>query len=225
MKITPTSLLRVAGAAAGLGGLCYVFVGIFHPANAPASVTTTRWEMVHVVACVMCLFALLGLAGVYARQAVKSGWLGLVGYVLLSAWFVLIMGFSFVEAFILPRVAKTKPTLVDAWMKMFNGGTSQLDLGVLPTLWTLSAPLYIGGGVLFGIATFRARVLPRGAAALLALGTGTSPSRRRALAYHAAKDRDPYGTCDRVAGLCADDGAAQPSRRALLSFTGHHAVV
>jgi hypothetical protein len=81
------------------------------------------------------------LAGIYARQAVKSGWLGLVGYVLLSAWFVLIMGFSFVEAFILPRVAKSAPTLADAWMKMFNGGTSQLDLGVLPTLWTLSAPL------------------------------------------------------------------------------------
>ena len=175
MKITSASLLRLAGVSAVLGGLCYVFVGIFHPANAPASVTTTRWEVVHVVACIMCFFALLGLAGIYARQAAKSGWLGLVGYVLLSAWFVLIMGFSFVEAFILPRLTTTAPTLADAWMKMFNGGTSQLDLGVLPTLWTLSAPLYIGGGVVFGVATFRARILPRGAAVLLALGTALAP--------------------------------------------------
>ena len=175
MKLASAILLRLAGVSAVLGGLCYVFVGVFHPANAPASVTTTRWEVVHVVACAMCFFALLGLAGVYARQAVKSGWLGLVGYVLLSAWFVLIMGFSFVEAFILPRVANTAPTLVDAWMKMFNGGTSQLDLGVLPTIWTLTAPLYIGGGVLFGIATFRAHILPRAAAVLLALGTALAP--------------------------------------------------
>jgi hypothetical protein len=165
----------MAGLSALVGGLCYVFVGIFHPANVPASVTTTRWEAVHVIACVMSFFALLGLAGIYARQAVKSGWLGLVGYLLLSAWFVLIMGFSFVEAFILPRLATTAPTLADAWMKMFNGGTSQLDLGVLPTIWTLTAPLYIGGGVLFGIATFRARILPRGAAVLLALGTALAP--------------------------------------------------
>src|SRR6201999_1412742 len=143
--------------------------------NVPASVTTTRWQAVHAVACAMSFFALLGLAGLYARQAVKSGWLGLIGYVLLSAWFVLIMGFSFVEAFILPRVAHTDPTLADAWMKMFNGGTSQLNLGVLPTMWTLTAPLYIGGGVLFGIATFRARILPRGAAVLLALGTALAP--------------------------------------------------
>jgi hypothetical protein len=46
---------------------------------------------------------------------------------------------------------------------------------VLPTLWTVAGPLYIGGGVLFGIATFRARILPRGAAVLLALGTALPP--------------------------------------------------
>jgi hypothetical protein len=175
MKIAPARLIRLAGGSAVLGGLCYVFVGLFHPANAPESVTSTRWEVVHVVACFMCFFALIGLAGIYARQSAKAGWLGLVGYVLLSAWLVLIMGFSFVEAFILPRLAVATPALADAWMKMFNGGTGQLDLGPLPTLWTLSAPLYIGGGVLFGLATFRARLLPRAAAVLLALGTALAP--------------------------------------------------
>ncbi|MGX7678372.1 hypothetical protein ACSMXN_05710 [Jatrophihabitans sp. DSM 45814] len=75
----------------------------------------------------------------------------------------------------MPHLTKAAPTLADGWMKMFNGGTSQIDLGVLPTLWTLSGPLYIGGGVLFGIATFRARILPRGAAVLLVLGTALAP--------------------------------------------------
>jgi hypothetical protein len=175
MKITSASLIRLAGLSALIGGLCYVFVGVFHPANIPASVTTTRWATVHVVACAMSFFVVLGLAGIYARQAVKAGWLGFTGFILLSLWFVLIMGFSFVEAFILPHVASTTPDLVDGWMKMFNGGTSRINLGVLPTLWTLTGPIYILGGLLFGIATFRARILPRGAAVLLALGTVLAP--------------------------------------------------
>ena len=58
---------------------------------------------------------------------------------------------------------------------MFNGDSSTINLGALPTLWTLSGPLYILGGLLFGIATFRARILPRGAALLLALGTALAP--------------------------------------------------
>jgi hypothetical protein len=175
MKITNANLIRLAGLSALIAGLCYVLVGVFHPANVPSSVTTTRWATVHVLACAMSFFAVLGLAGIYARQAVKSGWLGLVGFVMLSFWFVLIMGFSFVEAFVLPHSAAVTPAFVDGWMKMFNGGTSSINMGVLPTLWTLSGLLYILGGLLFGIATFRTRILPRGAAVLLALGTVLAP--------------------------------------------------
>ena len=132
-------------------------------------------EVVHVVACAMCFFGLLGLAGIYVRQAARAGWTGLVGFLMLSFWLVAIMGFSFVEAFILPHVVTASPSLVDAWMKVFNGGTSKIDLGVLPTLWTVVGVVYILGGVLFGIATFRAGIVPRGAAVLLALGTLLAP--------------------------------------------------
>src|ERR1017187_6769584 len=113
MQITTDKLIRWAGFSALLAGICYVLVGIFHPANVPSSVTTTRWAIVHVLACAMSFFGLLGLAGLYARQAVKSGWLGLAGFVMLSLWLVLIMGFSFVEAFVLPRLATTAPTFVE----------------------------------------------------------------------------------------------------------------
>jgi len=175
MKITNANLIRLAGLSALIAGICYMLVGIFHPANVPSSVTTTRWEIVHVLACAMSFFGVLGLAGLYARQAVKTGWLGLVGYILLSFWMVLIMGFSFVEAFILPHVATALPTFVQAWMGMFNGPRGQFDLGVLPTIWTLSGPALILGGLLFGIATFRAAILPRWAGALLALSTVLAP--------------------------------------------------
>ena len=175
MNVSERNLIRWAGLAALIAGICYVLVGIFHPANVASSVTTDRWAIVHVLACAMSFFGVLGLTGLYVRQALKIGWLGLAGYLLFSLWMVLIMGFSFVEAFVLPHVASTAPAFVEAWMKMFNGPASNYDLGVLPTIWTLTAPLYILGGLLFGIATLRAGILPRWAGALLAVGTLFAP--------------------------------------------------
>jgi hypothetical protein len=175
VKLTSHNLIRLAGLSAVLAGICYVGVGLFHPANLPSSVTTTPWLAAHLLACATCFFGLLGLAGLYARQAPRSGWLGLAGFVLLSSWLMIIMGFSFVEAFILPQAGTVTPAFVEGWMGMFNGTPSTVDLGVLPTLWTLSAPLYILGGLSFGVATFRARILPRGAGLLLAAGTALAP--------------------------------------------------
>lgn len=119
--------------------------------------------------------AWLGLAGLYARQARKAGWLGLVGYVLLSLWLAMIMGFSFVEAFVLPHIASVAPGFVQSWMGMFNSPAGTFDIGALPTVWTLSAPALILGGLLFGIATFRAGILPRWAGAFLAASTVLAP--------------------------------------------------
>jgi len=175
VTISTSELLRMAGASVLLAGICYIFVGIFHPPNLASSVTTARWAVVHVVACAMSLFAVLGLAGLYARQAERAGRLGLAGFVMLNLWFVLIMGFSFVEVFILPRMASADPRFVKAWMGMLTGDASELHLGVLATLWTLTAPLYMLSGLFFGIATFRAGIFPRGAGVLLAIGTMLAP--------------------------------------------------
>ena len=175
MKLTTRNLISWAGISALLAGICYVLVGVFHPANAASSVTTTSWIVVHYLACAMCFFGVLGMAGLYTRQAEKSGWLGLAGFIMLSLWFVLVMGFSFVEAFILPKVASASQAFVVGWMGMLVGPDSQFDLGIMPTLWTLSGPIYILGGLLFGIGTFRAGILPRWAGALLAVGTLMAP--------------------------------------------------
>ncbi len=175
MKPTTINLIRLAGLSALVGGACYVFVGVFHPPNVAASVSTTRWAVVHVVACAMCFFSLLGLTGIYARQAKRAGWLGLAGYLLLSLWFVLIMGFSFVEAFILPRLTTSQPAFVLAWFGMLVGPATKFDLGALPAIWTLTGPLYVLGGLLFGISIYRVGVLPRPAGVLLAAGTVLAP--------------------------------------------------
>ena len=176
MKITASTLMRLAGLSAMLAGLCFIVIGIFHPLNIPSSVTTATWVNVHIFATALGFFGLFGMAGLYARQAEESGWLGLAGFLLFSAWMTLISGFSFVEAFILPGLATNAPKFVEGWLGMFTGVPSQVDLGVLPTLWNISGPMFIFGPLLFGIATFRARVLPRWAGAFLVLGAVLIPA-------------------------------------------------
>lgn len=165
-----STLMRLAGLSAVLAGLCMVIMGLFHPVNIPEAVTTATWVNVHIAATAMSFSGLFGMAGLYARQAEKSGWLGLTGFVLISIWFGLVMPFSFMEAFILPRLATVLPEFVAGFLGMFTGVPSEIDLGILPTLWNLSGPMFILGPLLFGIATFRVGVLPRWAGGLLAFG-------------------------------------------------------
>ena len=175
MKMTPSTLIRLAGLSAVLAGLGFIVVGMFHPLNVPSAVTTTTWVNVHIVATLMCFFGLFGMAGLYAKQVERSGWLGLGGFVLFSLWLALSMPFSFVEAFILPHLATESPAFVEGLLGMFTGVTSNVNLGILPTLWNISGPLLILGLLLFGIATFRAHVLPRWAGALFAFGAVLIP--------------------------------------------------
>lgn len=175
-KMTATTLMRLAGLSAMLAGLCFIVVGMFHPLNVPSSVTTAAWANVHIAAIAMGFFGLFGMAGLYARQAEKIGWLGLAGFVLFSLWLGLIMPFSFVEAFILPSLATRLPAFVAGFLGMFTGIASEIDLGILPALWTLSGPMFIFGPLLFGIATFRAGILPRWTAGLLAVGSMLIPA-------------------------------------------------
>src|SRR5688572_4689022 len=174
-KMNTSTLMRWAGLSAMVAGLCFIVVGMFHPLNVPSSVTTATWVNVHIFAVAMGFFGLFGMAGLYARQAEKSGWLGLAGFVLFSIWLGLMMPFSFVESFILPRLVTESPAFVEGFLGMFTGIASETDLGVLPTLWNISGPMYILGPLLFGIATFRAGILPRWAGALLAVGSVLTP--------------------------------------------------
>jgi hypothetical protein len=167
-KITASSLMRLAGLSAVVAGLCFLVIGIFHPLNEPSTINAT-WVNVHIAATALGFFGLFGMAGLYARQVEESGWLGLAGFLLFTVWMTLVCGFSFVEAFILPKLATESPAFIAGWMGMFSGAPSAVDLGILPMIWNISGPIFILGPVLFGIATFRARVLPRWAGALLAL--------------------------------------------------------
>jgi hypothetical protein len=173
MKITSSKLIRWAGLAAMGAGIIYITIQAIHPLDVLSSVTTARWVIVHYLSIVMDILAMLGIAGIYARQVEKSGWLGLAGYLVFSGFWAFSVALHFIEAFISPVVANVAPKFVEGLLGMVNGHATEINLGALPTVYGLLIGLgmYVIGGLLFGIATFRARVLPRWAGGLLALGT------------------------------------------------------
>lgn len=170
-RISKAALMRMAGFSAILAGLSFVVLGMFHPPNEFAYVTTPTWIIVHIFATSLGFFGVLGLAGLYARQVEKAGWLGLIGFLLFSGWMTLVGFFSYIEAALLPHLASTFPPFVTGFLGMLSGIPSEVNLGVLPMMWDISNPMFILGSLLFAVATFRAGILPRWSAGLLALGT------------------------------------------------------
>jgi len=172
MKITPSKLIRWAGLAAMASGILFIAIQTIHPLDVLSSVATPQWAIAHYMGIAMALFGLLGIAGIYARQVEKAGWLGLAGYLQLSLFYVLTLAFQFIEAFLSPLLATEAPKLVQGLLGLASSTPSEISLGALPTVYLITG---LGGyllcGVLFGIATFRAGILPRWAGALLAFGT------------------------------------------------------
>ena len=175
MKITASNLIRWTGVSTMAAGIYFAAIQPIHPPDVLASVNTGEWAIITTLKTAMCLLFLVGIAGIYARQVNKAGWLGLAGFLLFSLSWGLMVGFVFAETFILPLLATTAPNFVAGFLGSFSGPVSGINMGILPTLWTLDGSLYIGGGLLFGIATLRAGILPRGAAGLLAFGTALAP--------------------------------------------------
>src|SRR5260370_86145 len=176
MKITASNLIRGAVLSAMVAGSIFAIVGLIHPPQVVSSVTTSAWTIVHLLTIVMAFFGLLGIAGIYARQLKLSGWFGLAGFVLLSVWFVLVTGFTFFEAFILPLLSSDSPKFAESFLGIFTGSVGETSVGALATLWSLLGVVYFLWNVLFGIATFRGGILSRWAAGLLGVGAASSPA-------------------------------------------------
>lgn len=90
----------------------------------------------------------------------RAGWLGLVGFGLFSLSWALQSGFVFAEGFILPTLAAASPSFVDSFLGIVNGSPGDMDIGAIMPAYMMVGILYLFGGLLFGIATFRAKVLP-----------------------------------------------------------------
>jgi hypothetical protein len=175
-KITASKLIRWTGLSTIVAGIIFAGIQPIHPPDVVASVTTSAWALITSLKTVMCLLLLLGIVGLYARQVKESGWLGLAGFLLFGLSWAIQTAFVFAEAFIMPPLANAAPKFVDGFLGASYGRASEADLGALPLLYGLIVGGgYMLGGLLFGTAIFRAGVLSRWPAGLLAATAALTP--------------------------------------------------
>ena len=170
MTITPTRLIRCAAAAAVAAGVVFIGVQLGHPHLDATSVATTEVVVRDSLKMLMAVLALVGITGMYLSQVRRNGVLGLVGYLVLGVGYLLITCMAYTAAFVLPQLVATDPAYVDDVITQITGGTPTGDLGLLAVALEVQDILFLAGGLVFGVALFRARVLSRWASALLALG-------------------------------------------------------
>jgi hypothetical protein len=108
----------------------------------------------HVVVFASWVLALLGLPGLYARQAGRAGVLGLVGFTLTMVAGCYHCYLALYEGFAVPVMARQPATQA----LLGPGGPLAHGAGALGAVASLS----LLGFPLLGIATVRARVFPRG---------------------------------------------------------------
>ncbi len=102
---------------------------------------------------------LLALTGLYASQATATGKLGLIGYLVATLGTLLVAGDWWYESFVTPVIAAQAPDL----LAVAPSGT--ILIGAAATFGSFAL-----GWVIFGIASLRARLFPRGAAVLMVVG-------------------------------------------------------
>jgi len=177
MTITTTTLTRASAVAAAAAGLLFIAVQVKHPSLDVAFTTTTEWKVRESMKVLFAALSLAGIAGMYLRQVGKAGVLGLLGYVLFSVGYLAMMGVEVVGAVVLPSIAHSSPGYVTDVLAVATGGHPAGDVGLMQPLSAVMAVGFLGGGLLFGIALFRANILARWAAALLAVASVATAAR------------------------------------------------
>jgi hypothetical protein len=164
LQMSSSSLIRWSGLAALVGSVLLVVLDVAEFAllgDQAESVAAATGALIIVRASFIMAIALiiLGLVGLYARQAEQTGVLGLIAFLVAFIGSVMVAGLQWGAAFISPWLAGVAPELLD------TEPSEALMAGIM-----LSFVLFALGWLLFGLASLRARALPRGAAVLLMVG-------------------------------------------------------
>ena len=170
MTITPTALTRGAAAAAVGAGLLFIGVQIGHPHLGATTVATTEVVVRDSLKLLMAVLALVGITGMYLSQVRRNGVLGLLGFLVLGAGYLLIACMTYMAAFVLPQLVTTDPAFVDDLVTQIRGGTPNGDIGLLAVVLKVQDICFLAGGLILGTALFRAGFLARWATVLLAAG-------------------------------------------------------
>jgi len=120
---------------------------------------TPGWIALQTLLLLADALLLLGLVGLYVFQSGESGIVGLVGFLAAFAGTVLVAGAIWLQAFMVPIVAQATPEFLEA------DPTGSLYVG-----FVASFVVYVVGWLLFGLASLRARRVPRWASLLTMAG-------------------------------------------------------
>jgi len=171
MTVTTRNLTRAAAACAVAAGAIFIGVQINHPAPDTFLTDTHEWVIRGTAKTVMAVLALAGITGIYLRQVRQMRVLGLVGFVLFVVGYLFVFATEVTSVLVLPALTEKAPVFVNDVVLRANGAKAAGDIGHVQILLDLMGIGYVLGGLVFGIALFRARVLARWAALLLAAST------------------------------------------------------
>jgi hypothetical protein len=171
MNVTDSSLTRATAAATAVAGAIFIAVQINHPGSHEFTTETSQWVARCSAKMVMAALALAGTTGLYLRQRRHLGLLGLAGYLLFAAGYLCMFAVEVIAVTVLPALVDSNPGFVNDVVAAAMGNHPSGDIGATQTLFNANGIGYLLGGLVFGIAMFRARVLARWAAALLAVAT------------------------------------------------------
>ena len=157
-----SSFVRLAGiaslVAAGLilvQQISQIAFGLTMSESMASATHTLRYGL-----ALLAMYALLiALTGLFAVQATSAGRLGLIGYLVAALGTLLLAGDWWYEAFVAPLIAASAPELLR------TAPSGSILIGAAATFASFAL-----GWTLFGVASYRARVFPRGAAVLTAVG-------------------------------------------------------
>jgi hypothetical protein len=170
MTVTSTTLTRGAAASAVAAGAVFIGVQVGHPPLDVTTIGTTEVVVRNTAKVAMAVLALVGISGMYLSQVRRNGWLGLVGWAVLALGYLSILATTTASAYVLPQVASSDPAYVTDVIAAVKGHETLGDIGALGVVLQVQGAFYLGGGLLLGIALFRAGVLARWATVLLAVG-------------------------------------------------------
>lgn len=171
MNITTSRITAVAGICAAVAGAIYAGVQINHPPADLDHIGTTDMVLRETAKAIMAVLALAGVAGMFLHNRHRFGALGVTGYVLVSVGFLTMFVNQCIVGYVLPVVARTSPDYVQDYMDAAMGNSPEGDIGHMQELFMITGVGYALGGLLFGIALYRAGLLARWASALFAVGT------------------------------------------------------
>lgn len=166
-----STYIRWGGLAAMLGPLLVLVANVYDvwrtfgagPEGIVEAATTTPYAVFGGARLLGGTLLVFGLIALYIYQMETAGRLGVVGFVISMLGTVLLTASAWYQLFVLPAMATEVPAFTEA--------ARAAEVGQLLTLGLLIPILaQVIGWVVFGLATYRARVFPRWVAVALVVG-------------------------------------------------------